>query len=211
MASDAPAPHATAIAPSSLFPLEEIPAAARAAVLRESLAAPADVAGIAARHDLTVDEVRRIRAAYGYPNTHRTQWAIDRLTPPSRPTLVKESPMTTPIRDTRLDATSVLDEALASATPAVARKATRLQEQIQALAAALEQARETEARNARIAELKAELAELQGTTKTPRSPATGEGAARAWARERGMAVPNVGRVPAAILKAYRQDQASHAA
>lgn len=68
MASDTPAPHATASAPSSLFPLEEIPAATRAGVLRDSLTAPTDVAGISTRHHVTVDEVRRIRTAYGYPN-----------------------------------------------------------------------------------------------------------------------------------------------
>lgn len=123
--------------------------------------------------------------------------------------------MTTHIRDTRLDATSILDEALASAAPAIARKATRLQEQITALAAALEQDRKDAARNARIGELKAELAELQGTAtaKTPRRrrPATEDALARAWARERGMAVPTVGRVPADIREAYQQAQSAHAA
>lgn len=69
--------------------------------------------------------------------------------------------------------------------------------------------REKAANAARIAELKAELAKLQTTTKTNRAgratPNTGSAKAiRQWAREQGIEVASIGRVPVHVIDAYAQ-------
>lgn len=59
----------------------------------------------------------------------------------------------------------------------------------------------------RVRELEAALAEAKAALKKPTKPATVPGEhkqARAWARQQGVPVPDIGRVPVAVVEAWRR-------
>jgi hypothetical protein len=63
----------------------------------------------------------------------------------------------------------------------------------------------------RIAELEVELARAKAELRKPvkkQAPPGEQAAARAWARQKGIPVNDIGRVPAAVLQQWREAAAS---
>lgn len=107
-------------------------------------------------------------------------------------------------------------KALKSESGPIQRAAKKANDALATLDTLLAEWESKELARRRVAELERQLAEAKATLRGPadKKPATaakGEHAqARAWARENGMQVPSIGRVPADVLTAWRQANGSAA-
>jgi hypothetical protein len=97
--------------------------------------------------------------------------------------------------------------ALKSEFAPVRRAAAKANQALATLDTVLAEWDAKEAALERVRELEAALAEAKAALKTPTKPPAAPGEhkqARAWARQQGIEVPDIGRVPVSVLDAWRQ-------
>jgi len=99
--------------------------------------------------------------------------------------------------------------ALNAKVPAVRRAATKAQKALAELDSTLAEWDAKEQALERIADLERELAEAKAVLRGPAKAATPQrggvhARARAWARQQGIQVPQVGRVPLEVIEAWEQ-------
>ena len=149
--------------------------------------------------------VRKVGERYGYPDLGKLADAAEQLLNPAAATPPAEAPHAlppTPLTRARL-------------IPDLARHVAKVDAAMAALSVAVDaydaqaaKRAEKAAKRAKVAELTEQLRAAKAALRPTPQPAVGPSAAtiRAWAREQGLTVPNVGRVPAAIREQY---QAAH--
>ena len=157
--------------------------------------------------------VRQVGEECGYPDLAKLADAASALTMIRPDWLLKPAAATPPAEAPHALPPTPLTRA--RLIPDLARHVARVDAAMAALSVAVDaydaqaaDRAETAAKRAKVAELTEQLRAAKAALRPTPQPAVGPSAAtiRAWAREQGLTVPNVGRVPAAIREQY---QAAH--